>query len=56
MAAENFEELSARDSKTAQSLEYSHMAIDAQLELGVRKLKLDMFFEPMPIRPRPGWI
>ena len=56
MAAENFEELSARYSKTAQSLEYSYMAIDAQLELGVRKLELelDMFFEPMPIRPRPG--
>ena len=47
MAAENFEDLSARDLKIAQSLEYSHMPIDAQLELGVRKLELDVFFEAL---------
>tara|TARA_B100001758_G_C18087138_1_gene441320 strand:+ start:219 stop:578 length:360 start_codon:yes stop_codon:yes gene_type:complete len=39
-----FAALSAWDSKVAQSLDYSHIAIDAQLEMGVRKLELDVFF------------
>ena len=40
-----FAALSAWDTKVAQSLDYSHIAIDAQLEMGVRKLELDVFFD-----------
>ena len=42
-----FVALSALDSKIAQSLDYSHIPIDAQLDLGVRKLELDVFFDAM---------
>ena len=40
-----FVALSALDSKIAQSLDYSHIPMDAQLDLGVRKLELDVFFD-----------
>ena len=40
-----FAALSVWDSKVAQSLDYSHIPIDAQLEMGIRKLELDVFFD-----------
>ena len=39
-----FAALSVWDSRVAQSLDYSHIPINAQLEMGVRKLELDVFF------------
>ena len=37
-----FVALWALDSKIAQSLDYSHIPIDAQLDLGIRKLELEL--------------
>ena len=45
MNAVVFAVLSALDSKAARSLDYSHIPLDAQLDLGVRKLELDVFFD-----------
>ena len=37
--------LSVWDSKVAQSLDYSHVPRNARLEIDVRKLELDVFFQ-----------
>jgi hypothetical protein len=47
MSAENFTALMARNSDTARSLEYTHLPLSAQLQLGVRKLELDVFYDPL---------
>lgn len=46
MSAENFAALMARNPETARSLEYTHQPLADQLELGVRKLELDVFYDP----------
>lgn len=58
MSAENFSALLAANPQTARSLEYTHQPISAQLDLGVRKLELDVFYDPQgelfPGRVRSG--
>lgn len=46
MAAANFEALKARNPATAASLEYTHLPLSEQLDLGLRKLELDVFYDP----------
>ena len=46
MSAENFAALMARNPDTARSLEYTHATLTAQLQLGIRKLELDVFYDP----------
>jgi hypothetical protein len=46
MAPENFAALTARRPELAQSLEYWHIPIEEQLSLGIRKLELDVFYDP----------
>jgi calcium-dependent phosphoinositide phospholipase C len=46
MAAEQFAALKARNPEAAASLEYSHVPISKQLDLGLRKLELDVFYDP----------
>ncbi len=46
MSAENFAALMERNPDTARSLEYTHLPLSAQLQLGVRKLELDVFYDP----------
>lgn len=46
MAPDKFAELSARRPELARSLEYWHLPLREQLELGLRKLELDVFFDP----------
>lgn len=46
MAAENFLALKARNPATAEALEYTHRPLTEQLDLGLRKLELDVFYDP----------
>ncbi len=46
MSAENFTALSESNPETAASLEYTHDTLSAQLDLGIRKLELDVFYDP----------
>lgn len=46
MLADNFSALGEADPDLAASLEYAHLPLDAQLDLGIRKLELDVFFDP----------
>jgi hypothetical protein len=46
MPAENFEALSARNPAIAQTLEYTHLPLTEQLDLGLRALELDVFYDP----------
>jgi hypothetical protein len=46
MSAANFAALMARDPSTARSLEYTHLPLTEQLQLGIRKLELDVFYDP----------
>jgi len=46
MTAENFASLKARSPETAESLNYWHLPLPEQLDLGIRKLELDVFFDP----------
>jgi len=41
-----WEFLYAKDSATAKSLQYTHIPIEAQLDLGLRNLELDVLFDP----------
>jgi hypothetical protein len=46
MPAENFAALSTARPEVAASLEYSHRSLPEQLNLGIRKLELDVFYDP----------
>lgn len=46
MPADNFSALSEARPELARSLEYSHLPLPAQLNLGIRKLELDVFYDP----------
>ncbi|MEM7080867.1 MAG: Ca2+-dependent phosphoinositide-specific phospholipase C [Pseudomonadota bacterium] len=46
MSAQHLEQLRARDPEVAESLEYWHLPLAQQLDLGVRKLELDIFYDP----------
>jgi len=46
MPADNFAALHELNATTAASLEYWHIPLTEQLDLGVRKLELDIFFDP----------
>lgn len=46
MPAENFALLSAARPEVAASLEYDHRSLPEQLTLGIRKLELDVFYDP----------
>lgn len=46
MPAETFQALSRRNPETARALEYTHLPLTEQLDLGVRKLELDVFYDP----------
>ena len=46
MSAENFTLLSAARPEVAASLEYDHRSLPEQLKLGIRKLELDVFYDP----------
>jgi hypothetical protein len=46
MSADNFAALSAARPQVAASLEYSHLLLPEQLKLGIRKLELDVFYDP----------
>ena len=46
MSAENFAALSESNPETAASLEYTHEPLADQLDLGIRKLELDVFYDP----------
>ena len=46
MAPDKFAELHARNVAVAESLEYWHRPLAQQLSLGLRKLELDVFYDP----------
>ncbi len=46
MPADNFAALKARNPTVAESLEYAHLPLSEQLDLGLRKLELDVFYDP----------
>ncbi len=46
MAPDKFAELHARNVEVAMSLEYWHRPLAQQLSLGLRKLELDVFYDP----------
>ncbi len=46
MAADAFRELKAARPEIASSLEYAHLSLPEQLRLGLRKLELDVFYDP----------
>jgi hypothetical protein len=46
MSADNFAALSEARPEVASSLEYSHRQLPEQLQLGIRKLELDVFYDP----------
>lgn len=46
MSADNFTALSAARPEVAASLEYAHLQLPEQLKLGIRKLELDVFYDP----------
>ncbi|MCZ6641151.1 MAG: Ca2+-dependent phosphoinositide-specific phospholipase C [Gammaproteobacteria bacterium] len=46
MAPERFAELQASRPELAKSLEYWHVPLNEQLDLGLRKLELDVFYDP----------
>ncbi len=46
MSAENFAALTERNPEVAASLEYTHLPLAEQLDLGIRKLELDVFYDP----------
>lgn len=46
MAPERFAELQASNPDLAKSLEYWHAPLGEQLDLGLRKLELDVFYDP----------
>ncbi|MGK0221595.1 MAG: hypothetical protein ACI9ON_000831 [Limisphaerales bacterium] len=46
MSPENAQALAERNPAAAQSLEYAHLPLAAQLDLGMRKLELDVFYTP----------
>lgn len=46
MTAENAELLRARNPNAWAALDYEHIPLGEQLDLGMRKLELDIFFEP----------
>ena len=58
MRADAFAALMASNPDTARSLEYWHPPLDAQLDLGLRKLELDVFYDPIgelfPNAQEPG--
>ena len=52
-----FRALHLLDAEVAESLEYWHEPIPKQLDLGLRKLEIDIFFDPrpgVPGRPCPS--
>lgn len=46
MPAENFAGLAEQNPEIAASLEYTHLPLGEQLDLGIRKLELDIFYDP----------
>jgi hypothetical protein len=46
MSDENFQALSAARPEIASTLEYWHLPLSQQLDLGIRKLELDVFYDP----------
>ncbi len=46
MAADRFAALKAARPEAARSLEYQHLSLPEQLQLGLRKFELDVFFDP----------
>ncbi len=46
MSPEYFKAVFAQNADAARALEYSHVPIQAQLDLGLRQLELDIFYEP----------
>lgn len=46
MSPEHFAALKARNPQAAASLEYWHLPLNEQLDLGIRKLELDVFYDP----------
>ena len=46
MAAEKFAALHQSNPAIAESLEYSHIPLPAQLDIGIRKIELDVFYDP----------
>ena len=46
MPADNFAALKASNPATAESLFYWHLPLDEQLDLGIRKVELDVFYDP----------
>ncbi len=46
MPADNFARLRARDADAARALEYTHLPLARQLDLGIRALELDVFYDP----------
>ncbi|TNF89898.1 MAG: hypothetical protein EP301_02080, partial [Gammaproteobacteria bacterium] len=47
MTAENFAALTAQNPAMARALEYTHPPLSAQLQVGLRKLELDVFYDPL---------
>ena len=45
-----FKALHLLDAKTAESLEYWHVPLAQQLDLGLRKLEIDLFYDPEEAR------
>ena len=54
MSQERFQALKAIDPATARSLEYEHLPLEAQLDLGVRMLEIDLFYDPQGDRYGPS--
>jgi len=46
MSPEYFKAVFAQNADAARALEYSHVPIQVQLDLGLRQLELDIFYEP----------
>lgn len=50
MSAADMAALRIRNPAAAQSLDYAHISLPAQLDLGLRKLELDVFYDPQQQR------
>lgn len=46
MSEQDMASLRERNPSAAEALDYSHIALEAQLDLGIRKLEIDVFYEP----------
>jgi hypothetical protein len=46
MSAANMQSLQARNPSAAEALDYNHIDLAAQLDLGVRKREIDVFYDP----------